>query len=136
MDGAPKPPAEKLMELLAGGGEKKPGGKYDAEKSVAAISALILIHTVEAIAGMAVHNGMPWSESYALSIKTMNAAAAFLLESGMHPAQLKDMICQPGSMAIRGLSALESEHLRGLLMRACLRVYERIQAPDPAGAGE
>ena len=41
-----------------------------------------------------------------------------VLESGRHPAELKDMVASPGGTTIAGLHALESGGLRGTLMEA------------------
>jgi pyrroline-5-carboxylate reductase len=41
-----------------------------------------------------------------------------VLETGKHPAELKDMITSPGGTTIRGLGILEEAGVRGSLMRA------------------
>ena len=134
MDRTPHPPAGvgALKELLATGGENAPSANHETAESVAVLSSLILINAVEAIGCMAARNGMSWNESYALAAKAMDATARALLESGMHPAQLKDMLCEPGSAAIRGLNALEHERLRALLIQACYQAHDLIHGIEDA----
>ena len=53
-----------------------------------------------------------------LAAQTVLGAAKMLLESGRHPAELKDMVASPGGTTIAGLHALERGGLRGTLMEA------------------
>ena len=41
-----------------------------------------------------------------------------MLQSGKHPAQLKDEVCSPGGATIEGVQALESRAFRGAVMDA------------------
>jgi len=41
-----------------------------------------------------------------------------ILDSGKHPAQLKDMVCSPGGTTISGVHQLEKSGLRAALMGA------------------
>ena len=45
-------------------------------------------------------------------------SAAMALESGLHPAQLKDRVASPGGTTISGLHVLEREGFRATLISA------------------
>jgi len=97
-----------------------------AAKTNAALSSLVLLMASEAIAGMSAENGVPWGKSYALTAQTMMDTATLLSEQNMHPAQLKDTLCQPGSVATNVLRALEGARLRAAMFDACRAAYEEV----------
>jgi len=110
----------KLIGLLESAGENMPHPQAEiAAKTNAALSSLVLLIASEAIACMSAGNGMPWNDSYALTAKVMAETAALLSGKSMHPAQLKDMLCQPGSVAIDTLQSLEQMRLRTAMINAC-----------------
>ena len=97
-----------------------------AAKTNVVLSSLMLLIASEAIACMSAGNGMPWSDSYGLTATVMAETASLLSEKGMHPAQLKDMLCQPGSLAIDALQALEQIRLRTAMINACNEACNQI----------
>lgn len=73
---------------------------------------------VEALADAGVKVGLPRDVSRLLAAQTVLGAAKMVLESGRHPAELKDMVASPGGTTIAGLHVLERGGLRGTLMEA------------------
>ena len=73
---------------------------------------------VEALADGGVKMGLDRVTAMSLAAQTVLGAARLLLEIGMHPGQLKDMVSSPGGTTIAGLSALEEGGIRGALIRA------------------
>lgn len=73
---------------------------------------------IEALADAGVKMGLTREVSRLLAAQTVLGAAKMLLESGRHPAELKDMVASPGGTTIAGLHALERGGLRGILMEA------------------
>ncbi len=67
---------------------------------------------MEAYADAAVKYGIPRTLAYKLVSQTMLGSAKLQLESGSHPAALKDAVCSPNGTTIRGVSALERDGLR------------------------
>jgi pyrroline-5-carboxylate reductase len=86
----------------------------------------MLLIASEAIACMSAANGMPWSDSYGLTAAVMSETATLMSEKGVHPAQIKDMLCQPESLAIDALQALEQIRLRTAMINACNEACNQI----------
>ena len=55
-------------------------------------------------------------------------AAKMVLETGEHPAALKDKVCSPGGTTIAGVAALENAGFRGAVMKACAACYEKSES--------
>ncbi|MFQ5914116.1 MAG: pyrroline-5-carboxylate reductase [Nitrospinota bacterium] len=73
---------------------------------------------VEALADGGVHMGLPRETALMLAAQTVAGASEMVLETGEHPARIKDMVASPGGTTIVGLAALEEGGLRGALIRA------------------
>jgi pyrroline-5-carboxylate reductase len=73
---------------------------------------------IEALADAGVRQGLPRHESIRLAAQTMLGAATMVLETSLHPAQLKDMVTSPGGTTIEGLAALEKNGVRHALIEA------------------
>jgi len=82
----------------------------------------------EALADAGVRMGLPRDIALKLGAKTMLGAARMILETGEHPARLKDMVTTPGGTTIEGLFALEDAGVRAAFIEAveaaCLRSRE------------
>ena len=67
---------------------------------------------IEAMADGGVKNGLPRATAYKLAAQTCLGTAKMILETGMHPGQLKDMVTSPGGTTIEGCEALERGGMR------------------------
>jgi pyrroline-5-carboxylate reductase len=73
---------------------------------------------IEALSDAGVREGLPRDVATRLAAQTLLGAAKMVLESGTHPAALKDMVTSPAGTTIAGLAALEKGGLRAALMAA------------------
>jgi len=72
---------------------------------------------IEAAADAGVRGGLPRQLCYDAVCAAVEGTAR-LIQSGKHPAALKDEVCSPAGTTIEGLAALEKGGFRGALMQA------------------
>ncbi len=97
----------------------------DAASALSGCGPAFVSLFVEALADGAVACGLPRDKALLYAAGTVKGTAAMLLESGMHPAQLKDAVCSPGGTTIAGVKALEKVGLRGSVIGAVKAAYDR-----------
>ncbi|TNE88915.1 MAG: pyrroline-5-carboxylate reductase [Deltaproteobacteria bacterium] len=72
---------------------------------------------LEALADGGVMMGLPRDVAVELAAQTMQGAARLVLESGEHPAALKDRVTTPAGCTIAGLLTMEDGRIRSTLAR-------------------
>jgi pyrroline-5-carboxylate reductase len=73
---------------------------------------------LDALSDAGVKMGLFREDARELAAQTVLGAAKMLLETGLNPGQLKDMVTSPGGTTIAGLHALEQGGLRATLIDA------------------
>jgi pyrroline-5-carboxylate reductase len=73
---------------------------------------------IEALSDGGVAAGLPRDVATKLAAQTLLGSARMVLETGLHPGALKDMVTSPGGTTIEGLHELEKGHVRGALISA------------------
>jgi pyrroline-5-carboxylate reductase len=73
---------------------------------------------VEALAEGGVNMGLPRDTATLLAAQTMFGSARMVLETGYHPAMLKDAVTTPAGSTVDGILALEEGGLRAALIQA------------------
>ena len=95
----------------------------DAVGCVSGCSPAYVYMFIEALADGAVKYGLSRKDAYEMAAQTVLGSAKMVLETGKHPAELKDMVCSPGGTTIEGVSALEENGFRSAIIKACDASY-------------
>lgn len=80
---------------------------------------------LEAMGDAAVASGLPRASAYRWAATAMAGSARLFLESGKHPAELKDMVTSPAGTTIAGVAVLEKAGFRSAIIEAMGAVTER-----------
>jgi pyrroline-5-carboxylate reductase len=80
---------------------------------------------MEALIDAAVHLGFPRHIAHDLVIETLEGSTLFAKQSGMHPAELRNMVTSPGGTSAAALHELESGRLRTVLSEAVWAAFRR-----------
>ena len=80
---------------------------------------------IEALVDAAVHLGFPRHLARELVLDTMQGSAAFALQSGLHIAELRDMVTSPGGTTAAAMYELERGKLRTVVSDAVWAAFER-----------
>lgn len=80
---------------------------------------------IEALSDGGVAVGLPRDVATTLAAQTMLGSARMVLETGIHPGALKDMVTSPGGTTIEGLHELEKGKVRGVLISAVRAATEK-----------
>lgn len=90
----------------------------DAVVSASGSAPAYVFMMIEAMADAAVAEGMPRDKAYTFASQAILGSAKMVMETGMHPGALKDMVCSPGGTTIEAVRILEERGFRSSLMEA------------------
>ncbi len=96
----------------------------DVVVSVSGSSPAYVFMFIEAMADAAVFDGMPRAQAYEFAAQSVMGSAKLMLETNLHPAVLKDMVCSPGGTTIEAVRVLEEKGMRSAVieaMKACTK---------------
>jgi pyrroline-5-carboxylate reductase len=97
----------------------------DAVTGLSASGPAFVYIILESLAEAGVKVGLPRDISTLLAAQTMKGAASVVLETGAHPAQLKDAVTTPAGCTIDGIMELEEGKLRVTLIKAVVKATQR-----------
>jgi pyrroline-5-carboxylate reductase len=97
----------------------------DAVTGLSASGPAYIYIIIEALAEAGVKVGLPRDTATQLAAQTTFGAAKMVLETGYHPALLKDAVTTPAGCTIDGILELEEGGLRVTLIKAVMRATQR-----------
>lgn len=95
-----------------------PENLLDTVVGISGSSPAYVFMFIEAMADAAVAQGMPRKQAYQFAAQAVLGSAKLLLETGMHPGELKDMVCSPAGTTIEGVRILEKNGFRSAVFEA------------------
>lgn len=119
--------AKTAQEILSSAGKVEivPEKLMDCVTAVSGSGPAFVFMFIEAMADAAVRCGMPRVQAYTYAAQTVYGSAGMVLESGKHPAVLKDMVCSPAGTTIEGVAALEKNNFRNAVIEAVTSACEK-----------
>ena len=126
-EGMPEDKKEILLKIAGSFGKTQvvPERLIDAAGAVSGCSPAFVYQFIESMADAGVLMGMPRVMAYEFASQTVLGSAKMVLESGLHPGELKDMVTSPGGTTIEGIRTLEREGMRGAVMEALISCWEK-----------
>ncbi len=99
----------------------------DAVTGLSGSGPVYLYMVIEAMIDGGVKMGLPRPVAAKLAAQTVFGAAKLVIETGKHPAILKDEVTTPGGTAINAIHTLEAKGLRSVLIDAIVTATQRSQ---------
>jgi len=97
----------------------------DAVTGLSASGPAYIAVVIDALADGGVRAGLSREIALSLATQTVYGTAKMLLETGLHPGMLKDMVASPGGTTIAGLHAMERAGVRCGMMDAVIAASQR-----------
>jgi len=91
---------------------------FDGVVAISGSSPAYVYMMIEAMADAGVKEGLPRSYAYEMAAQSVLGSALMVLNSGTHPAALKDAVCSPGGTTIEAVEELERKGFRAAVMDA------------------
>jgi pyrroline-5-carboxylate reductase len=103
--------------------------KYvDMATAVSSSGPAYVFLVIEAMIDAAVHIGLRRDMAVPMVLQTVLGSAKYALETGKHPADLRNQVTSPGGTTAEGLLALEEAGLRAAFTHAIEAAYEKAKA--------
>lgn len=105
--------------------EEVPEYLMDAVTGLSGSGPAYVYMFIEALTDAGVKQGIPRPTAFRLAAQTVFGAAKLVIDTGRHPAILRDEVTTPGGTAIAAVAELESHGLRTMLINAVATATER-----------
>lgn len=91
---------------------------FDGVIAISGSSPAYVYMMIEAMADAGVREGLARPCAYEMAAQTLLGSALMVLQSGTHPAALKDAVCSPAGTTIEAVEELERKGFRAAIMDA------------------
>lgn len=118
---------KKIVDLLSRVAIVKiiPENLIHSYNAIAGCSPAFLYILIEAMSDAGVIMGIDRKTAIEMSAQLFKGAGTMVLESNKHPAELKDAVCTPAGLTIKGVETLEEKALRSGLIETILASYNK-----------
>lgn len=126
LDSVPREKIDFVKEIFLSSGECI----EIAENYIEAVTAIsgcgpgYVFVIIDALADAGVMAGLPRNLAIKLAAQTFMGAGKMVIETGKHPAELRDQVTSPGGTTIAGIRALEKHGVRYAMYEAVKNVIE------------
>lgn len=117
---------QQVRDVCSGFSETEvvPEHLMDVVTAVSGSSPAYVFLFIEAMADAAVAGGMPRAQAYKFAAQAVLGSAKMVLETGIHPGELKDMVCSPAGTTIQAVRVLEEKGLRSSVFEAMMKCLD------------
>ncbi len=105
--------------------EEVPEHLMDAVTGLSGSGPAYVFMVIEALTDAGVKQGLPRPVARRLSMQTVLGAARLAIETGEHPAILRDQVTTPGGTTITAVAELEKQGLRSMFIDTVAMATER-----------
>lgn len=113
------------IEMFSSIGEVQvlPSYQMKAGGSISGCGPAFVYMMIEAMADGGVSLGLPRDIAYQLASQTLIGSGMMQKETNLHPGVLKDQVCSPGGITIKGVESLEENGFRNAVIKAIKKSY-------------
>lgn len=118
---------ETAMRMFSAAGEvvSLPAYLMNAGMAISGCGPAFIAMVIEALADAGVKYGLPRAAAYKLASQTAVGTGKLQLATNTIPAAIKDAVCSPGGITIRGCEALEKANMRAAFYDAVKATMEK-----------
>lgn len=97
----------------------------DAVTVVSGSSPAFAYMFIDMLSDAGVRYGLKKSDAVEMAAQALLGSAKMVLETGLHPAVLKDQVCSPGGTTIEAVTALEESGFRNAVLQGAEACYRK-----------
>ncbi|MBR4711877.1 MAG: pyrroline-5-carboxylate reductase [Clostridia bacterium] len=109
-----------------------PERMFDGVIAVSGSSPAYVYMMIEAMADAGVREGIPWAEACRMAAQSVLGSALMVLNTGTHPAALRNAVCSPAGTTIDAVAELEARGFRTAVMEAMRACADKSRAMGKA----